>query len=340
MINCFLVILIVLLNFFIIYFYQPISKLFNLFDYPDYKRKIHDKPIPLLGGLMLIINLFIILLFNYFFSHLININFFGSVNNYYYFFIVLISFFLIGYLDDKYKVNANAKLLLTSLFIVLLMYFNENILLKHINFSFTNYTLHLENLSYFITLICFLLFINAFNMLDGINGQATLYAIFIFVILILNHVLPLFISLLVIIFLFFLVLNLKNKAFLGDNATLPLGYMISYIFLRSYNSSGHIFLAEEIFLIMTIPGYELLRLAIQRIINKKHPFLPDNNHIHHLFLKKYKLFKTIFIIQLILVSPYSFYLLTHNFLFSFFFSLIIYATIIYRFNKIKNKNYA
>lgn len=339
MINFFLIILIVVLNFLIIYFYQPISRLFNLFDHPDYKRKIHKKPIPLLGGLMLVINLVVILLLNIFFSHLIDINFFGSINNYFFFFIVLIIFFVIGYLDDKYQINANSKLLFTSLCLLLLTHFDENILLKVINLSFTNYTFHLGNLSYFITLICFLLFINAFNMLDGINGQVTLYAMFIFIILIFNQVLPLYISLLVIMFLFFLVLNLKNKAFLGDSGSLPLGYMISYIFLRSYNSFGDIFLADEIFLIMSIPGYELLRLAIQRIINKKHPFSPDNNHIHHLLIKRYKLFKTTFIIQLILAAPYFFYLFTHNFYYSFLFSLVIYISIIYIFKKIKNNIY-
>lgn len=67
MINFFLVILIVLLNFLIIYFYQPISRLFNLFDYPDNKRKIYKKPIPLIGGLMLVTNLIVILLLNIFF---------------------------------------------------------------------------------------------------------------------------------------------------------------------------------------------------------------------------------------------------------------------------------
>jgi len=339
MINFFLVILIVLLNFLIIYFYQPISRLFNLFDYPDYKRKIHKKPIPLIGGLMLVTNLIVILLLNIFFSQLIDINFFGSINNYYFFFITLFFFFTIGYIDDKYQISANSKLLFTSLCILLLINFDENILLKNINLSFTNYILHLGNLSYFITLICFLLFINAFNMLDGINGQVTLYAIFIFSVLIFNQVLPLYISLFVIMLLFFLLLNFRNKAFLGDSGSLPLGYIISYIFLRSYNNSDGIFLADEIFLIMAIPGYELLRLAIQRIINKKHPFFPDNNHIHHLLINKYKPLKTIFIIQLILVAPYFSYLLTHNFFFSFLFSLIIYVLIIYIFSKIKNNIY-
>ena len=327
MINLFLIILI--LNFFIIFFYKPISKLYNLFDYPDHKRKIHNKPIPLLGGLILLLNIFFIILSNYFSPILINFNFFGSINNFYYFFIVFISFFVIGYLDDKHKINANLKLILTSLFIIFLIYYDENILLKNIKFTFINHVFYLGDLSYFITLVCFLLFINAFNMLDGINGQAAFYAIFILLILILNNIISPFLLSFLIMLTFFLMLNLKNKIFLGDNGTLPLGFMISYLFLKSYNNLNEVFLADEIFLIMSIPGYELFRLAIQRLINKKHPFYADNNHIHHLLLKKYKFIYTFFIIQLLLIIPYLSFLLFNSFLFSLSLSVTTYAVVIY-----------
>jgi len=327
MINLFLIILI--LNFFIIFFYKPISKLYNLFDYPDHKRKIHNKPIPLLGGLILLLNIFFIILSNYFSPILINFIFFGSINNFYYFFIVFISFFVIGYLDDKHKINANLKLLLTSLFIIFLIYHDENILLENIKFTFINHIFYLGALSYFVTLVCFLLFINAFNMLDGINGQAASYTVFILLILILNNIISAFLLSFLIMLIFFLMLNLKNKAFFGDNGTLPLGYMISYFFLKSYNNIDDVFFADQIFLIMSIPGYELFRLAIQRLINKKHPFLADNNHIHHLLLKKYKFIYTFFIIQLLLIIPYLSFLLFNSFLFSFSLSVTTYAIVIY-----------
>ena len=35
-----------------------------------------------------------------------------------------------------------------------------------------------------------------------------------------------------------------------------------------------------------LPGLDMLRLFIIRIINKKNPFKPDTFHIHHLILKK------------------------------------------------------
>ena len=44
--------------------------------------------------------------------------------------------------------------------------------------------------------------------------------------------------------------------------------------------------SDFVFLCLCIPGYDLLRLAIHRIFNKKHPFKADKNHIHHMMIKK------------------------------------------------------
>jgi len=75
-----------LLNFFIFIFYKKISKLYNLFDYPDNNRKIHKQPIPLLGGLFLISNLFFILIYLNFSNSSIDLYFFENRNNYNFFF--------------------------------------------------------------------------------------------------------------------------------------------------------------------------------------------------------------------------------------------------------------
>jgi hypothetical protein len=39
---------------------------------------------------------------------------------------------------------------------------------------------------------------------------------------------------------------------------------------------------------MMLPGIELIRLAVSRILKKKNPFSADNNHIHHILLRKFK----------------------------------------------------
>ncbi len=88
---------------------------------------------------------------------------------------------------------------------------------------------------------------------------------------------------------------------------------------------------------MCIPGYELLRLAIERIMKKKHPFIGDNNHIHHLLLKNLGFKKTYFIIQFLLIIPYFLFLIVKN----FFVSVLIEVEIeeyIFFFKKKKHKN--
>ena len=58
--------------------------------------------------------------------------------------------------------------------------------------------------------------------------------------------------------------------FLGDSGTMLLSFILSYFFIKSANVSGILY-SDEIFLIMMIPGFELLRLAITRILKKKTP---------------------------------------------------------------------
>jgi UDP-GlcNAc:undecaprenyl-phosphate GlcNAc-1-phosphate transferase len=168
-------------------------------------------------------------------------------------------------------------------------------------------------------------------MLDGINGQAATYGLFLFFILLSKSILPLLIIVLIISLLSFLFLNLNSKTYLGDSGSLTLGFLLSYIFVKSYSLNK--FYADEIFLIMSIPGYDLLRLALTRIFKKKHPFRADNFHMHHLLIKKVNFFKTYFLLQILMLSPYLLYKLLNSFYFAFFLSLFAYSLLIIIFNR-------
>ena len=60
---------------------------------------------------------------------------------------------------------------------------------------------------------------------------------------------------------------------------------------------------DEIFILMLLPGIDMLRLFVQRIYNRKNPFLGDREHLHHYFLLVYGYKKTICIITLISIFP-------------------------------------
>ena len=131
---------------------------------------------------------------------------------------------------------------------------------------------------------------------------------------------------LLISFFSFLYLNLKMKCFLGDSGSILLGFIFSYLIIRLYNQNV-IYFADNIFLLMLIPGLDMFRLFAERLIFKKNPFKGDNSHIHHLFQKKYSKYKTIFLIQFLVITPVflSFYvsLFIVNFL-----SILVYFTVI------------
>jgi len=321
--------IIILVNLLIFYFYKPIANIYNLYDKPDFERKIHKKKIPLLGGLFLLLNLSLIILLNLIYPKILDRFFFGNIQNFFSFFFISILFYFLGFFDDKFKLSANFKLIAMVIFLSFALFLDKDILLKNLNFAYFNFSLNLANYSYFFTVFCFLLFINAFNMIDGINGQASTYFLFIMLLFLSKGILIYLVLALAVYALFFLRLNFKDKTFLGDSGSLPLAFIISYLFIKSYNL-GYKFSVEEIFLIMSVPGYELLRLAISRILNKKHPFEADNLHLHHLILKKKNFLKTFLIVQFLLIFPYILLQLSNSFLFSLFVNLFMYVmTVIY-----------
>ena len=324
----------IVINFLLISNYSFLKKLYRINDFPDSNRKFHKMPTPLLGGLIIYINFFLLFLIGLFDSTVISNFLFTNTLEYCFFFLIGSSFFLLGAIDDKYRINANLKLILMGLLVFVAIFFDNKLIIQELRFSFYSESLSLKKFSLFFSIICFLLFINSLNMLDGINGQVGTYSIVLFVILLLNLKFTLLIFVFILSITFFLYLNFKNKSFLGDSGTLFLGYIISYLFIKTYNANI-IKYSEEIFLIMSITGYELLRLAIFRILKKKHPFSADRNHIHHIFIKKISFLKTFFLIQMLLLFPYLLFLFSGNFLISFVISSSCYIVFLNIFSKKK-----
>ena len=77
----------------------------------------------------------------------------------------------------------------------------------------------MNNYKVFFSVFCFLVFLNAFNMFDGINLQSSSYSIFIFLCILFFYIYNLFIKILLISLISFSYLNYKNKAFLGDSGS-------------------------------------------------------------------------------------------------------------------------
>jgi UDP-N-acetylmuramyl pentapeptide phosphotransferase/UDP-N-acetylglucosamine-1-phosphate transferase len=310
--------LFLLINFYLI----SIKKFLNIYDIPDYQRKIHHKKTPLIGGLIIF----------FFFYYFIFIDFILlDKNNFFFlekynFFVFTISsgaLFLIGLIDDKFVLSSNKKIFLYFFIIAISLITNNQLIIENINSQFLKKNINLGSFSYLFTILAILLFLISLNMLDGVNMMSASYVIFFLIILFLKfNYIFIFLYLIFILF-FFLYLNYKNKSFLGESGVIFLGYILSYFVIIAYNEK-RIDNVEEIFLIMAIPGFDLLRVSLARLITLKSPLSPDNNHIHHRLLKSFRGTQVVIIILSIIFLPYSLFLIYQNILFSIILSLSLY----------------
>ena len=301
-----LISVLIIVNIILFIYHDIISRKINIYDYPV-SRKKHKFKTPLFGGLLIFINFVII--FAFYFTELKSLifpqDYFYNARSFYIFIFAATCFFLIGLYDDKYQLNAYTRLFLSIIIMTLLVTVDGSLLIDKLKFSQLNNYIFLENFSYIFTVLSFMLFINAANMYDGINLQSGIYFITIFIYV--SFFTSIYLLLLLLLpLLTFLILNFQNKVFLGDSGVYLISFIISYSIVKSYNYDL-IFTADQIFLIMMLPGIELLRLSIIRILNGKNPFAGDRNHLHHYLIDKINLVKTNLILLLFVVVPLTLY---------------------------------
>ena len=148
--------------------------------------------------------------------------------------------------------------------------FKEKIHLEKLEFRNFSFVINLERFDFIFTVLCFIIFVNAFNMFDGINCQAISYSIVFFLTLFYFHNLNILLIPIIIIFLLILlILNFQSRIFLGDGGSLSVSYIISYLIIDHYNNTENLIYADEIFLLMIYPGSDMLRLFILRALAKR-----------------------------------------------------------------------
>jgi len=323
-----ILLILLLSNLLILINFKKISKIVNIFDKPDKHLKKHKSNVPLLGGVIIIINFLILSIF-LIFSGIPFENLLVSKKEYVSIFLLVLCFFLLGLYDDKFKLNPDKKFILSIIFSILALTLNKNLLIENFNLSFYDKSIILNEFSFFFTLFCIIVLINALNFYDGINGQSLIFFIIVFGFLSLHSPLQLFYLTLIFICVFILFLNLKNKVFLGDSGIYLLGSILAILLIYEHNIFRTIKFADEIFLLLILPGVDLLRLTLTRIINGKSAFYGDRNHIHHLLIKKYSLLFsniTLFSVAVIPVILFSYFKL--SFFLVFFIFLVIYVFLI------------
>jgi UDP-GlcNAc:undecaprenyl-phosphate GlcNAc-1-phosphate transferase len=292
---------IILLNYFIFKNLKRLSKFINVFDKPDFILKKHRLITPLLGGTIFLFNFVLIIISITFYQDVINVNI--SLRAYISIIFLIISFFFLGLIDDKFGLAPEKKILMVILISIIILSLNEDLRVTNLKFSFYENYVFLNDFSYFFSIFCILILINSFNFYDGINGQSIIFFIICFSFLALRS--PIFIIYISIIFVLMnlLVFNLIGKIFMGDNGIYLVGSIFIIAVIYEYNVFRSIEYADEIFFLLALPGYDLVRLTLTRIYNGKNAFYGDRMHIHHLLLNRFSLMKTNIILFFLAIIP-------------------------------------
>ncbi len=235
-------------------------------------------------------------------------------------------------LDDKFNINPWVKLGVATFFILAITLSDSAMIIKILYFKYSEIVLqiNLDNLAIFFTLICFIAYLNAINMFDGINLQLGLYVFLISIFLIINNVYTELNIILIISLIPFLILNFKNKTFIGNSGTNLIAFIYGYQYIKGYNFG---YLEIDIILLLNyIIALDLLRVFIYRISKGKNPFTADQNHIHHILSKKFNLKHVVIIVLSLYVLPIllSFFLENNYLLLVCFIFLYIFLFLILR----------
>ncbi len=255
----------------------------DLFDDVSQKRKLKKKRTPLTGGLIILSFIYLFFFLKEFdFSILQTAKYQFEVYNY----LILTSLlFILGFYDDKHDLSPNLKLITLMLLFSLTFFLDEGLQISILYFKNLEMTINIQSFSIVFIIFCLIVFTNATNMYDGINLQCSSY--FLFLVLYIQTIIKIdpFLSILSVGLLFFMVLNIKNKSYLGDSGVYILSFVIGVIIIKLYNQ-GYLY-CDQIFLMMLLPGIDMIRLTFTRIFRGLHPFKADNDHIHHLMGKKF-----------------------------------------------------
>ena len=132
---------------------------------------------------------------------------------------------------------------------------------------------------------------NAFNMIDGLNGICAAFALvpIIFITLFGNFSSGLLIPIGSI--LGFLAYNMgflgkKRRVFLGDSGSNILGFLVAFLCIEYTQNSNNPYLLNPVtaLWLVAIPLVDCINVMISRVMRGIGPFDPGRDHLHHKLL--------------------------------------------------------
>ena len=270
-----------------------IAKKYNLVDIPKDARRVHNKPMPRVGGIAIVISMFIGLGIYYIITK--NIPSIALNEKFLGFLLGGIIIFAMGLIDDIFNLKARYKFLFQLVAALVVYIFGIRISGIKIPFIYTD-IINFGWLDLPITLLWIIGITNAINLIDGLDGLssgiALISCVSMLIIFAINGspiIAILLITALAGAISGFLPFNFNPaKTFMGDAGSNFLGYCLSVISIFGVAKTYTLVVVVAPLIVLGLPVVDTIVAIFRRIIKGKSIkaiMQADKGHLHHRLLK-------------------------------------------------------
>lgn len=318
---------------------KPIAIEVGLVDKPN-ERKFHSGHIPLIGGISIFIAVLMASLF-----------WLPDTQELRMYLIASAMMVFIGVLDDKFDLKVRIRII-GQIIVASLLIYGAGGYIANLGNLFGFGDVYLGGFGIIFTYFCIIVTINAFNMVDGIDGLIGSLSINTFTSIAILFLMnaqtgylsyPLILATAIIPYLIFNLGFLKKetkKIFMGDAGSMFIGLSVIWLLTMGTQGENASFRPVTALWICAIPLMDMLAIVIRRYKNGRSPFKPDRDHLHHILLRAGLNSKQTLIVISMVASLFSLIGLLGEYLqlsestmlLGFIFTFVVYSLVIKKIN--------
>lgn len=265
---------------FMIFLLSANASFLRLIDKPT-GRKQHRKPVPAVGGLAVVLSLLlstVVLEIQWPFENII--------------LYLAAALMMVGWADDVLDLPARVRLIV-FFGVAGLSVFVGGVELNSLGNLFGVGDIELGVVGSLITVVAIVAGMNAFNMIDGIDGLLALFLMnaLLFLLIVSEGFSPLFVLLLSIVSIFFIAnlgVSLRGEhrqIFMGDSGSITFGFLIVCLVVTLSQGETQEIRPVTALWIIAIPLMDLVAIMIRRLLKGQSLMKADREHLHHIFMR-------------------------------------------------------